>query len=110
MPGVADHQTVDLVTHDPNRDEAVLIMTETRPWSTSGELLLDLQAKFQTYLHFIEDGQLASKFPEVAGKHVRIRLDCAVPPGLTETEFLRRVQAEWLFPLGIELEVGILGA
>ncbi|MBA3559089.1 MAG: hypothetical protein H0W30_10855 [Gemmatimonadaceae bacterium] len=109
MPGVADHRTIDVVTHDPKREEAVLIMTETRDWSTNGELLLDLQAKFQTYLHFIQDGQLANKFPAIADKRIRIRLDCAVPPGAMETEFLGRVQADWLAPLGIELDVGVLG-
>jgi hypothetical protein len=83
-------------------------MTETRPWAPNGDSLLDLQAKFQTYLHFIEDGQLAAKFPEVAQKRVRIRLDTVHPPGPRETEFLRRVREEWLAPLGIVLEVALL--
>lgn len=108
MGGVRDAATIDLVTHDPKTDEVVLVMTETRPWDAKGAHLLDLQAKLQTYLTFIESGQLGAKFPRMMGKSIRIRVDCAQPPGPLEDKFLQRVRTEWLDPLGITLEVGQL--
>lgn len=109
MPGVGDTRVIDLVTHRPEADEVVLVMTETRPWGRKGGLLLDLQAKFRTYLDFVETGRLATEFPNMAQKRVRIRLDCATPPGPMEQVFLQKVRNEWLRPAGVELEVGLLG-
>lgn len=108
MAGVGDPTRIDIVTHDPDTDAVVLIMTEMREWGSGGRLLPDLQAKFNTYLSFVESGQLAEKYPSWREKPVRIRVDCARPPGPMEREFFRRVEREWLAPASIGLEVAVL--
>jgi hypothetical protein len=108
MSGVEDPATIDLVTHDPRRDQVVLVMTEMRDWGTTGGLLLDLQEKIRNYLHFVESGQLDSKYPGFAGRSVRIRLDCVAQPGPLEEKFLQRVREAWLAPGRIELEVRVM--
>ena len=109
MAGVQDSTVIDLVTHRPKTDQVILIMTEMRNWGSDGSLIKDLQAKFQTYLDFVEYGLLEEKFPSLAGKPVCIRLDCEYPPGDAEQEFLERVKTEWLAPLNIGFEIGLFG-
>jgi hypothetical protein len=82
-------------------------MSETRAWGSEGVLLLDLQEKFHSYLDFVEQGQLLKKFPDLAGKKIRIRLDTTEKPSDTELDFLKRAKSEWLKPLGISLEWGL---
>ena len=56
---VANFGVVDLVTHNPERNEYILIMVETRPWSRSLNQLGELQEKINTYFEFVDGGQMA---------------------------------------------------
>lgn len=80
MAGLDQPNVVDLVTHDPASGEFALIMIQTQPWSNEPGELQKLREKINNYAAFARGGDLVSKFPEAAGKPVRIQLDCNTAP------------------------------
>lgn len=95
------HSTVDLVGYDKATGVVLLVIVEDRPWGPSGELLPDLQEKMNTYLEYLLGTGLASDYPQVAGKPVRIELHSTEAPGAREMEFLAIVTERYLGPRGI---------
>ena len=58
------HSIIDVVTHDPKSDRALLAMTETRSWLVGApKLLFDIQEKLNTYIAYVAQGQLARDYP-----------------------------------------------
>lgn len=57
-----------------------MVMNEPRPWDGSDEQLHQVQEKFNAYVSFLLDGELAETHPELAGKKARIELRCAEMP------------------------------
>ncbi len=78
--GVHNRRVVDLISHDQDRDEVVLLMLEERPWETAPEQPRQLEDKFNSYLSYVLDGHLSEQYPQYAGKDVCFRLDCATSP------------------------------
>ena len=107
--GVADADTVDLVAHDPNRDEAVLVLIEDRPWGNSGTLLPDLEIKLNTYLLYVTQGNLAEQFPDLKGKPVHVQLRSSYSLGEPELNYLRIVCMRHFAPAGIRFSWRVLG-
>jgi hypothetical protein len=71
---------IDFFAHDTRTDELLLVMVESRPWNNSQDQLFQLQEKFNAYVSFLLDGELAEAHPELAGKNARIELRCAEMP------------------------------
>jgi hypothetical protein len=71
---------IDLIGHDPKRDEAVLVMNEPEPWNGSDEQLHQLQERFNAYVSFLLDGEFAEWDPVLAQKRARIEVRCAYMP------------------------------
>ena len=90
--GVQNPAVIDLVAHDPSSDEVVLGMYEEREWDGSDERLFELQEKFNTYLSFALDGEMAESYPHYLGKRVRLQLNCFFPPDSTAFAFLDQVK------------------
>lgn len=105
--GVAHANIIDLIAHDPRTDEAVLTMIEPRPWDDSGVQLFELQEKINAYLSFALDGEMAEAYPALAGKRLRLRLDCVQPPSAAVHHFLGLVREQVAFQ-GIEVEVRVI--
>ncbi len=78
--GLARADVIDLFAHDPKSDEVLLAMFEGRPWDDSDLQLFQLQEKFNAYVSFLLDGELAEAHPALAGKNARIELRCAEMP------------------------------
>lgn len=105
--GVNNPDVIDLVTHDPATDEIVVIMIEDRTWSVDPEQVDQLLRKINTYLHFIEDGDLVEHFPQAAGKPVRMQLDCNEAP-TGEAEQLIEEAQQLLLSRGITFAVNVI--
>jgi len=106
---VADAGTIDIVAHDPARDEALLVMVEDRPWPTNGAFLTDLEAKLNTYLLYVTGGRLVVAFPDLKDKPVHFQLRTTFPPGERELEYLRLVDKQHLRPASIRFSWRIIG-
>lgn len=102
------HKQVDVVSLTPDGSTIVLSLVETRPWDTKGEHLLDLQAKLNTYLDFIESGQLFQKYPQAKGKKVLFRLQSTFAPSAQALEFVEIIKRNYLAPASIGFEASEL--
>jgi hypothetical protein len=95
---------IDVIAHDPKTGEVVLIMNEPNEWGGSDEQLLSLQERFNAYVSFVLDGEMAEAHPEIAGKPTRIELRCAHIPDTLALELLGHIHDQLAFQ-EIRLEV-----
>src|SRR6266496_394214 len=95
---------IDVVAHDAKTDEVVLMMNEPHEWDDSNEQLLALQERFNAYVSFLLDGEMAEAHPELAGKPARIELRCAHMPDASALELLGLIHDQLAFQ-AIKLEV-----
>ena len=79
-------------------------MNQPDEWAGSDEQLLSLQERFNAYVSFLLDGEMAEAHPELAGKPARIELRCAHIPDIRELEFLGLIHDQLAFQ-EIKLEV-----
>ena len=97
---------IDLIAHDPKTNEVVLVMNEPNEWEGSDEQLLSLQERFNVYVSFLLDGEMAEAHPELAGKLTRIELRCAHMPDTRALELLGLIHDQLAFQ-DIKMEVVI---
>jgi hypothetical protein len=95
---------IDVIAEDPKTGEIVLVMNEPNEWDNSDEQLLALQERFNAYVSFLLDGELAEAHPELVGKPARIELRCAQMPEARALEFLGLIHDQLAFQ-EIRLEV-----
>ena len=95
---------IDLIAHDPKRDEVVLVIDEPNEWGGSDERLLSLQERFNAYVSFLLDGEMTEAHPELAGKPARIELRCAHMPDTRALELLGLIHDQLAFQ-EVKLEV-----
>jgi hypothetical protein len=79
---------IDVIAEDKTTGDVVLVMTEPNEWDGSGEQLLALQERFNAYVSFLLDGEMADTHPELAGRPARIELRCAHMPDARTLELL----------------------
>src|SRR5256884_7413067 len=79
---------IDVIAEDAKTGEVVLVMNEPNEWGGSDEQLLALQERFNAYVSFLLDGEMAAAHPELAGKPARVELRCAHTPDARALEVL----------------------
>src|SRR4030095_14600167 len=97
---------IDVIAGDPKTGEVVLVMNEPNEWNSSDEELLALQERFNAYVSFLLDGELAEAPPELAGNAARMELRCAQMPDARALELLGLIHDQLAFQ-EIKLEVVI---
>jgi len=95
---------IDVIAEDPKTGEVVLVMNEPNEWDNSDEELLALQERFNAYVSFLLDGEMAEAHPEVVAKPARIELRCAKIPDARALELLGLIHDQLAFQ-EIKLEV-----
>ena len=95
---------IDVIAHDPKTGEVVLVMNEPGEWSGSDEQLLALQERFNTYVSFLLDGEMAEAHPELAAKPARIELRCVHMPDTRALELIGLIHDQLAFQ-EIKMEV-----
>src|SRR6201997_2553525 len=95
---------IDVIANDPKTGEDVLVMNEPNEGDGSDYQLLSLQERFNTYVSFLLDGEMAEAHPELAGKPTRIELRCAHMPDARGLELLGHIHDQLAFQ-EIKLEV-----
>ncbi len=104
---ITETKVVDIIAvPEWEPDNVVLVITDHLEWgdkAQQGEHLLLLQEKINTYIAFIESGELLESYPPAKGKKPKIRINGLYElPEQGET-FIDRV-TEVLKGVGIELE------
>jgi hypothetical protein len=97
---------IDMIASDPKTGEIVLVMNEPNKWDGSDEQLLALQERFNAYVSFLLDGEMAEAHPKLAGKPARIELRCARMPDTRTLELLGLIHDQLEFQ-EIKLEVAV---
>ncbi len=95
---------IDLIAHDTKTGEVVLAMNEPDEWDGSDARLLALQERFNAYVSFLLDGEMASEHPDLAGKPARIEVRCAHMPDSRALELLGMIHDQLAFQ-EIKMEV-----
>jgi len=95
---------IDVIAEDAKTGEVVLVMNEPNEWGGSDEQLLALEERFNAYVSFLLDGEMAEAHPELAGKPARIELRCAHTPDARALELLALIHDQLGFQ-EIKLEV-----
>jgi hypothetical protein len=95
---------IDVMAHDAKTGEIVLVMNEPNEWDGSDEQLILLQERFNAYVSFLLDGEMAEAHPELVGKPARIELRCAHMPEARALELLGHIHDQLGFQ-EIKLEV-----
>jgi hypothetical protein len=65
---------IDFTAFDPQSGEMCLVISDHLDWTEQGEHLLLLQSKLNSYLAFIESGEIYGKLPKAIGKKLLFRL------------------------------------
>jgi len=97
---------IDVIAEDAKTGQVVLVMNEPNEWNGSEEQLLALQERFNAYVSFLLDGEMAEIHPELTGKPARIELRCAHIPDESALELLGLIHDQLAFQ-EIKLEVVI---
>lgn len=97
-----------MIAHDSRTDEVVLVMNEPAAWDGTDARLHGLQERFNTYVSFLLDGELAEAHPELAGKRARIEVRCNKMPDARALELLGMIHDQLEFQ-GIKMEVVVRG-
>ena len=97
---------IDVIAHDQKTGEVVLVMNEPNEWDDSDDQLFSLQERFNAYVSFLLDGEMAETHPELAGKPTRIELRCAHMPDTRALELLGLIHDQLAFQ-EIKMEVVI---
>ena len=93
-----------MIAHDAKTGEVVLVMNEPDAWSGSDERLLALQERFNAYVSFLLDGEMAETHPDLVGKLARIEVRCAHMPDARALELLGMIHDQLAFQ-EIKMEV-----
>jgi Family of unknown function (DUF6572) len=99
---------IDVIASDPQTGEVVLVMNEPNEWNGSDDQLLALQERFNAYVSFLLDGEMAADHPHLAGKPARIEVRCASMPDARALELLALMHDQLAFQ-EIKLEVVVRG-
>ena len=95
---------IDVIAHEAKTGEVILVMNESQSWDGSDEQLLALQERFNAYVSFLLDGEMAESHPELAGKRTRIEVRCTHMPDTRALELLGLMHDQLAFQ-EIKMEV-----
>ncbi|MBY5400585.1 DUF6572 domain-containing protein [Rhizobium leguminosarum] len=95
---------IDAIGVDNATGELVLTITDHLAWTGSdSEHLRLLQEKLNTYLGFVESGEILRIYPDVKGRAVLIDIVCKYPPSQQARGFYDQV-AQIVDGAGIKLQ------
>ena len=98
-----------MIAHDAKTGEVVLVMNEPDAWDGSDARLLGLQERFNAYVSFLLDGEMAEANPNLVGRPARIEVRCAHIPDTRALELLGMIHDQLAFQ-EIKMEVVVLNA
>jgi len=93
-----------MIAHDAKTGEVVLVMNEPDAWDGSDARLLGLQERFNAYVSFLLDGEMAEANPDLVGKPARIEVCCSHMPDARALELLGMIHDQLAFQ-EIKMEV-----
>ena len=105
---VEESSVVDVIGIERDSGKVILTVSDHLDWSRQDEHEQKLQDKLNTYLRFIESGELLESYPAAKGRDPVIEVVTRVEPSPGGLQFLQRV-AEIVQGAGIEFRTRVLG-
>ncbi len=103
-------EVVDIVATKPGASNALLLLVDDWEWDDEHGHLLALQEKLNTYIAYVEGGQLVRDYPTANGQDVAIQAKFLhLPPESVQAGFLSQAE-QLLVNTGIEFEWSFEGA
>lgn len=82
---------IDFISLDVNTGDVTLTIADHLLWGTN-EHLYTLQEKINSYLRFVESGEILESYPEAKDKEVTIQLIYKYEPVESDLRFLRHAE------------------
>lgn len=89
---VEETKIIDLIGVDKESGQVILSISDHLEWKTSDEHLLLLQEKINSYLRFIESGEINESYPDALNRHAIIRICAMHEPDKKGLHFLAEVK------------------
>lgn len=99
---IEDANVVDFITVDNESGDYWLSISDHLSWEKEAEHLLLLQEKVNSYLAFVENGELENGYPESRLKNVVINIGFKYPPPALALQFIELARTT-LRGTGLEL-------
>lgn len=99
-------KTVDAIGVDKLSGDLVLTITDHMEWESNEHLLL-LQEKINTYLSFVESGELLNTYKDAKDRDVVINVICQYSPDKDGLSFFSQV-ADIIKNTGIKLSYDVI--
>ena len=94
---------VDFVAINPTSGKVELTLLDPLPWTTDDQdHLFKLQEKLNSYLGFVESGEVFDSYPKARDREISISIVFKYEPTLKAREFLEKAQAA-IAEAGMEL-------
>jgi|SRR5579864_5033654 len=84
-------QVIDVVSKD-SKGTVVLSISDHLNWDNVKQHLLILQEKINTYLNFVESGEIYEKYPDTKGRPIEIEVRFHYEPSMEARAFLAKVK------------------
>jgi hypothetical protein len=84
---IEDTQVIDIISTAPDGSVVTLSATDHLEWSGSEHLML-IQDKLNSYLAFIESGEVFDSYPNAKEKELKIEIICKFEPDEEGKKFL----------------------
>ena len=79
---------VDIISTDQKTGHVVLTIADDLDWSNTVQHQVELQAKFNKYLAFIESGEILTRYPDAKDRPAAIRVYFKYQPDQEGWQFL----------------------
>lgn len=88
---IEQENVIDIIAVNEEKKYISLIISDHLEWDEENEKLLLLQNKINSYLAYIETGQIYEQYPDSKGLDFHIVLTCMYEPSSEGLKFLRLV-------------------
>jgi len=99
-------KVVDFIGVDKETGEVILTISDHMEWGQNRDHISILQGKLDTYLAFVESGELLERYPDAKNRRLRFDVVCKFRPDALGLEFLAKAkQAIEQTGIGLKFEV-----
>ena len=104
---VTEPNSIDIVVPENRDGDAELVLVDQLPWKFDEDDHLSLlQEKINTYLAFVETGQLIEEFPTARDRKIVLKIDALYAPSAAGEQLLAAARPV-VGQLGIELRFDV---
>jgi hypothetical protein len=104
---VDETDRIDIIGIEPKTNHVVLTVSDHLDWSDTIGHQRVLQDKLNTYLAFLESGEVFESYPEAIGRRVTLRVVFKFAPDKSGSQFLARA-SEVIETAGFNLRYEVL--